>query len=75
MRILKRIGLVLLVVAMMYASNWDVPKETKADWEREHWEALQVYAESKGITHENHVEKWEAWGGPLPTWALEGGQE
>lgn len=47
MRMLKIVGICLLLIAMGYASNWDIPKETQADWEREHWEELKAYEEAK----------------------------
>ena len=42
-KILKGIGIALLLVAMAYASNWDLPKETRATWKIDHAEELEQY--------------------------------
>lgn len=59
-KILKIIGLVILLLSMAYASNWDLPKETQADWEREHAEEIEAYLEARS-------EEWEVYGGALPS--------
>lgn len=66
-KLLKGIGLALLLCAMGYASNWDLPPETKEDWEAEHWEALQAYEEARQQKNGfDHVEMLEAWPGAIP---------
>lgn len=42
-KLIKRLGVVLLILAMMYASNWDLPKETKEGWNLKHAEELENY--------------------------------
>ena len=74
MRLIKRIGIVILVLSMMYASNWDLPKETPEDWEREHWEELRVYEQNfyeNEIPHGRYIdgvwyESLELYGGVIP---------
>lgn len=63
-KILKGIGLALLFISMAYASNWDLPKETRADFTAEHQEEIRQYYEI--VNHETHTEELEAWGGSLP---------
>lgn len=43
MRLIKRIGIVALILSMMYASNWDLPQETREDWLREHETEIEEY--------------------------------
>lgn len=45
MKKIKTVGLLLLIAAMMYASNWDLPKSSWAD---EHQEELKAYEEARG---------------------------
>ena len=63
-KILKVIGIAVLLCAMAYASNWDLPKETRADKLAGLEEEIAQYYEI--VNHETHVEELEAWGGPLP---------
>ena len=48
MKLIKRVGLLLLVLSMMYASNWDLPKETRESWRVDHAEEIAEYEKSKG---------------------------
>lgn len=63
-KILKIIGITLLLISMGYASNWDLPKETRADKLAGLEEELREYeALLKG---DPEPTGWELWGGPLP---------
>ena len=46
-RVLKVIGVLVLLSLMGCASNWDVPKE---DWKEEHKEEIRAYEEAKKTT-------------------------
>ena len=50
-RVLRALGVIILLAAMAYASNWDLPKQSHQDWEEEHWEELQRYEEERGKTY------------------------
>ena len=50
-RLLKGLGLAILLTSMAWASNWDLPKETHAAWEQEHQEEIERYEEARGKTH------------------------
>lgn len=54
-KIIKGIGLAVLFIAMAYASNWDLPKETAAD--RISQEDLQTYNEIRSA--ESYAEYME----------------
>ena len=49
---LRILGLTILLISMAWASNWDLPKETHADWEAEHQEEIQRYEEERGKTYQ-----------------------
>ena len=79
MKLIKKIGIVLLILSMMYASNWDLPKETKEDWEAEHWEELRVYEMNfyeNEMPHGRYIdgvwyESLELYGGVIPERCME----
>lgn len=78
MKILKGIGIILLIISMMYASNWDLPKETRVDYLANLEEEIEQYEQSKKCIEVNTgeyingvwVEYWEMYGGPLPSEVL-----
>lgn len=43
MKLIKKIGLILLLLAMAYASNWDLPKETRDSWLEDNAEEIAEY--------------------------------
>ena len=85
-KLIKGLGILLLIVAMMYASNWDLPKEDKTE-SAEYQKALEHYLEHKddwhvivrdGVVIEGpylHPESvdMELVPGPLPAEYFEGG--
>ena len=46
---LKVIGILLLLISMAWASNWDVPKES---WQDAHREEVQAYEEERAKVHQ-----------------------
>ena len=49
-KVLKIIGMIILALSMGYASNWDMPKETRASWVEEHREEIEEYERSREFT-------------------------
>lgn len=46
-KLIKGIGLILLLLSMAYASNWDLPEETRDSWLEDHAEEIAEYEESR----------------------------
>lgn len=85
MKVLKIIGIAILLTAMAYASNWDLPTPDK-EYSREYQEAFEYYMEHKddtgmmiidGVIIEGQYidgmwyEGLELWKGSLPSEVLE----
>lgn len=86
-KIVKALGIAVLLIAMAYASNWDLPKQT---WEEAHQEELKAYEETRGQTHRIEIdgdiyegvyidgmwyEPLEVYGGAIPEEYMEGGNQ
>lgn len=87
MKTIKRVAFILLLIAMAYASNWDLPKETRESWKQEHKEELEAYEEAREIDTSIEIngeiyegqyidsmwyEALEFYGGAIPDELLEG---